>query len=488
MRIPIDKIKPNPFRDFHLYPIDEVQVDRLARSINEIGFFTGVTARKDANGGYELGAGHTRTQAAKNLGLTHVEAVVDNYSDEDMVKIMTDENLLQRGHNTPAILDSVAANARIVARHILLGDIGEHVNLPTDPSTLPRLRQQVADAGPGWSILYRFLNGFDYDAKTDQQQMVKKETLVDAISTLRATGDMGRIISGVLEEVEAIRAEEEAEAERQRLAEEEKARKEEEKRLREEQRREEAAARMHREWLESQKKARLKEEKKAKDAKEAEAEAKRREKEWQAYQQEMKEKATAEAEAKRIADEEKARLKDEAAAEKTRRAEEKERIKKQKELEAVYDVRCSQVFTVASHEAEFRMRVLSDLGRMFIPREQQYPLALKIKGQVKESHLSANTIRDSIDALIEEAERVQSKVRRDEEEEIIKADRIKRVERLWVKLRASALGVEREMRSINEAQKDWAYDKALFPMRYDVLNDLVDVANTILKMQKKLGF
>ncbi len=45
MKIEISKIRPNPYRDFDLYPIDAEQVKRLQHSIHEHGFFSGVTAR-----------------------------------------------------------------------------------------------------------------------------------------------------------------------------------------------------------------------------------------------------------------------------------------------------------------------------------------------------------------------------------------------------------------------------------------------------------
>src|SRR5262245_44637649 len=113
MKLKLDSVLANPFRDFTLYPIDEEQVLRLQKSIHELGFFSGVTARPHF-GKYQLAAGHHRIEAARREQLTEVEAVVEKYDDPDMVKIMMVENLTQRGHNAASVLDSVAAYARIV--------------------------------------------------------------------------------------------------------------------------------------------------------------------------------------------------------------------------------------------------------------------------------------------------------------------------------------------------------------------------------------
>ena len=104
MKLKLDKIRPNPFRDFDLYPIDEEQVLRLQQSMNSLGFFSGVTARKASGGGFELAAGHHRIAAADREDLMSVEAVVEPYTDRQMVEIMMVENMTQRGHNAASVL------------------------------------------------------------------------------------------------------------------------------------------------------------------------------------------------------------------------------------------------------------------------------------------------------------------------------------------------------------------------------------------------
>ena len=109
MKKPIDQILPNPHRNFDIYPIGETQVALLMESISEVGMFLGLPARKTQNG-YEIACGHHRLEALKRTGATHVDIAVNDYSDDEMLKIMIRENSTQRGNeNFGAVLDSVGA-------------------------------------------------------------------------------------------------------------------------------------------------------------------------------------------------------------------------------------------------------------------------------------------------------------------------------------------------------------------------------------------
>lgn len=109
MKKPIDQILPNPHRNFDIYPIGETQVALLMESISEVGIFLGLPARKVGNG-YEIACGHHRLEALKRTGATYVDIAVNDYSDDEMLKIMIRENSTQRGNeNFGAVLDSVGA-------------------------------------------------------------------------------------------------------------------------------------------------------------------------------------------------------------------------------------------------------------------------------------------------------------------------------------------------------------------------------------------
>jgi ParB/RepB/Spo0J family partition protein len=215
MKISLDSIKPNPFRDFELYPLDEEQINRLAQSIGELGFFASVAARPDGNGGYELAAGHHRIEAARRRGMNEVDANIERYDDFRMVQIMALENLTQRGHNAASTLDSIAAYARIVAKQVLLGEGHIAKNLAVSPQALGLAQSKIASDGPGKDLLYRAINGFDRkERKANKEAEIITETEISqSLGLMKESTLMGRIVAEAYAEVEAIREERDREAE-----------------------------------------------------------------------------------------------------------------------------------------------------------------------------------------------------------------------------------------------------------------------------------
>jgi hypothetical protein len=90
--IPIDSIDANPFRDTAKYPYVQRKLDALKRSINDVGLWVGINARKKGNR-FELAFGHHRYEAARQLGLTTIDVVVADLSDEQMLGYMGRENM-----------------------------------------------------------------------------------------------------------------------------------------------------------------------------------------------------------------------------------------------------------------------------------------------------------------------------------------------------------------------------------------------------------
>ncbi len=124
MKKPIEQVLPNPHRDFEIYSIDKAQVKLLIDSIKDVGMFLGLPARK-TSAGYEIACGHHRLEALKEIGITHVDLAVNDYSDEDMLKIMIRENATQRGHeNFGAVLDSVGAVLVSCVKDIYCNNVG----------------------------------------------------------------------------------------------------------------------------------------------------------------------------------------------------------------------------------------------------------------------------------------------------------------------------------------------------------------------------
>ena len=136
--IPLDLIRPNPFRDFELHPIDEAQVKKLTASIGANGFWSGVVARRWDNG-YEMAFGHHRIAAARGLGLSHAPIEVRDLSDTQMVQMLASENATQRGTTAAASLDAISAIA-----HFVLRECGRCETLEGVGRILPTLSREAA--------------------------------------------------------------------------------------------------------------------------------------------------------------------------------------------------------------------------------------------------------------------------------------------------------------------------------------------------------
>lgn len=207
MKIELAKIKPNPFRDFDLYPLDREQIQRLSQSIDSLGFFQSVAARP-VGGGYELAAGHHRVEAARLAGLKEVEATTSHYSDFEMVQIMALENLSQRGHAASSVLDSVAAFARIVAKEVLLGEGQASKILEAyGANQLASAQAKITADGPGMPLLYRAINGFDRSERKERKEAehITETEISASLAALKASGAMARIVAAVLDQINAIR-------------------------------------------------------------------------------------------------------------------------------------------------------------------------------------------------------------------------------------------------------------------------------------------
>ena len=91
--IPVDEIHPFHDHPFRLY--EGERLEDMVQSIREYGVLNPVIVRKAVRG-YEMLAGHNRTNAAKIAGLSEVPAIVKtDLSDEDAYVYVIETNLLQ---------------------------------------------------------------------------------------------------------------------------------------------------------------------------------------------------------------------------------------------------------------------------------------------------------------------------------------------------------------------------------------------------------
>lgn len=109
MKIKIEQIKPNPFRNMDRYPIDRAKIEALKNSINETGFWDNIVARPK-NGNFEIAYGHHRWIAIQELGFKQVDIPVREFSDAMMIKIMAEENLNWTTH--PAVINETVRAAK----------------------------------------------------------------------------------------------------------------------------------------------------------------------------------------------------------------------------------------------------------------------------------------------------------------------------------------------------------------------------------------
>ena len=107
MKIQIESLKPNPFRDLDKYKIDPYKVDALTTSIKETSFWDNILARPTNNGNYQIAYGHHRLLAIQKAGLSEVDIPIRELDDATMIKIMANENMEQWGSNNAVIKESV---------------------------------------------------------------------------------------------------------------------------------------------------------------------------------------------------------------------------------------------------------------------------------------------------------------------------------------------------------------------------------------------
>ena len=118
--IPVDEIHPFHDHPFRLY--EGERLEDMVQSIRDYGVLNPVIVRKAVRG-YEMLAGHNRTNAAKIAGLTEVPAIVKtDLSDEDAYVYVIETNLLQRSF--AELLPSEKA-AVLVARYEKISSQGK---------------------------------------------------------------------------------------------------------------------------------------------------------------------------------------------------------------------------------------------------------------------------------------------------------------------------------------------------------------------------
>ena len=87
----VELIDANPWRGLDTYPWIEKKLESLQKSIEQVGMWEGIIVRQNGKR-YELAFGHHRLEAAKRTGLTAIDVIVRDLTDQQMLEFMGREN------------------------------------------------------------------------------------------------------------------------------------------------------------------------------------------------------------------------------------------------------------------------------------------------------------------------------------------------------------------------------------------------------------
>ena len=118
----LNELRPNPYQPRKKF--DEEALNELAASIKEHGVFQPIIVKKTVKG-YDIVAGERRFRASKKAGLTTIPAIIEDFSDDEMMQISLLENL-QREDLT-AIEEAKAYKSIIEASNITQDELAKRV-------------------------------------------------------------------------------------------------------------------------------------------------------------------------------------------------------------------------------------------------------------------------------------------------------------------------------------------------------------------------
>lgn len=152
MKIPVAKLKPNPFRDMKNYPIRKEKLQALIDSIEDLTFWDNILARPQ-NGHYEIAYGHHRMLALqKVMPRGKVDIPVRRLNDTEMLRIMAQENAEEWGGTAQADLETIRTVRKYLADR--WSDAGA-----ISPSIVQMMKKANKQDGPGRTMIAEFLGG-----------------------------------------------------------------------------------------------------------------------------------------------------------------------------------------------------------------------------------------------------------------------------------------------------------------------------------------
>ena len=122
IEVELSQLRVNPYQPRKIF--DEDALKELSESIKEHGVFQPIIIKKSIKG-YEIVAGERRVRASKLAGLTHIPAIIRNFTDEQMMEIALLENLQRE--NLTAIEEAIAYKSLLENLHLTQDELAQKV-------------------------------------------------------------------------------------------------------------------------------------------------------------------------------------------------------------------------------------------------------------------------------------------------------------------------------------------------------------------------
>lgn len=174
-------IQNNPFRDFAAHPISPAQVEALKASMELTAFWDGLLVRPSPypTDYYQLAFGHTRLEAARQMGHTQAYFNVVELTDDQMIQHMALENLTQFGRDQYASYREAVSAAIERILHTVLQDpsaLSQWVTA-SEAQQAAMVSQMRMGGAPGIAVLMRYFGG-----------VLSQKAIGMAIDEYRSTG------------------------------------------------------------------------------------------------------------------------------------------------------------------------------------------------------------------------------------------------------------------------------------------------------------
>ena len=183
-------LAPNPLRDFTADPINKENQKHLAASIKEHGFWNNAIIGYNDDQGYFIICGHTRVGASIDNGIKTADLnVIVDPTDEQIARIYAIENATQRGNSSTALLGSIAAAVKVIARRAY----GES---PTNIGLYGSDFKEVSLAN-----LTQGVGGLQIEAFLKNIPGINTGVIKNQLAILKSTGGYEKILKEVQKEV-----------------------------------------------------------------------------------------------------------------------------------------------------------------------------------------------------------------------------------------------------------------------------------------------